>query len=75
MDAKETKRRGIEYCKKHSKNDNPEKGVYCKGCPLDGVMCINMDGDFCGYFSYDFELFAKEFNFMINEIYKKEENK
>ena len=66
MNAKETKRRGIEYCKKHAHT--------CIKCPLLYNICIDWSGRFIKSSPTDdypdFEKFSEKFNVMIKEIYK-----
>lgn len=72
MNAKETKIRGLKYCARRE-IENP----YCKcdGCPLeDKIMCIDEYGTLAMHkrIDSDFEDFARDFNFMIKELYKDE---
>lgn len=67
MNAKETKERGIAYCKRHR---DETVGYYCVNCPLRNEVCINRYGSFKMRFLDDFESLAESFNIMIKEIYK-----
>lgn len=71
MDAKTTKIKGLQYCKNRAEENPYDR---CDGCPFeDKIMCIEE----CGTLSIhrgknypDFEDFARDFNFMIEELYK-----
>lgn len=67
MNAKETKQRGIEFCKRQAH--------ICAKCPLAFRPCIDWTGRFIKVFPTedypDFEDFSEDFNYMIKEIYKK----
>jgi len=71
MNAKETKIKGIQYCKNRAE-DNPY--CPCSGCPFENkIMCIDEYGELAihhGKDDPDFEDFARDFTFMIEELYK-----
>ena len=70
MDAKTTKIKGLQYCKSRA-IENPY--CRCDGCPFeDKIMCIDLYGELCIHkkIDPDFEDFARDFNFMIKELYK-----
>ena len=69
MTAQEFQKLGIEYCSKHKCSMAGEPP-----CPLeDHMMCIQKNGKIgivlgTNGMDIDFIKFAKEFNFMVNEI-------
>lgn len=69
MTAQEFQKLGIEYCKKHKCLTAGEPP-----CPLEEhMMCIQKNGEIgivlgTKGMDIDFVRFAKEFNFMVNEI-------
>ena len=69
MTAQEFQKRGIEYCKKHNCSMAGEPS-----CPLENhMMCIQKNGEIgivlgTKGIDIDFVRFAKEFEFMVNEI-------
>lgn len=68
MNAQEVQKKGIEYCYKRVGNSRSCDST----CPLVGHACIDNDGVFhCKLMG--FVEFAKDFNFMLKEIYKNEQ--
>lgn len=66
MNAKETKQRGIAYCKSHY-----DPKYSCEYCPLKNEVCINEYGTIhIPIYLDDFEKMSASFNKMIKEIYK-----
>lgn len=71
MNAKEIRIKGLQYCKSRA-IENPY--CRCDGCPFeDKIMCIDEYGALCMQKTNpDFEDFARDYNFMIKELYRED---
>lgn len=72
MNVKTTKIKGIKYCQNRAKENSYDR---CDGCPFEyKIMCIDEDGELSLHrtINPDFEDFARDFNFMIEELYKRQ---
>ncbi len=73
MDAKETQKKGIEYCRRYKAQFTNEAKSCSPWCPLKHrACCINNLGEFQSHYTDgSFLSFAEDFNFMIEELYNR----
>ena len=73
MDAKETQKKGIEYCRRYKAQFTNEAKSCSPWCPLKHrACCINNFGEFQSHYTDgSFVSFAEDFNFMIEELYER----
>lgn len=73
MNAKETEKKGVEYCRRYKAQFTNEANSCYPWCPLKHrACCINNLGEFQSHYTDgSFVSFAEDFNFMIEELYKR----